>query len=247
MIVSSAANGWDVVFQPAHGLLAADLARRLNAEWQSSFWFETLIAIATHDDSKVAFRSNERTYLTEAGAPQNFDQVKMTSEQRYQEVRSRLENAYRKHRWIGLLESTHADFLFGSTDVSNELRQLLEDETDRRRRTLKELDKTAEDLGAAYHVMRWCDRLSLILCGRRIPEMNRRLEIVTAAGQPRSEIFRHEDDSLGITPWPFNEQEFTVTVEAHPLNELSFDDDQQLEQALKEATTKQWRWNFRKP
>ncbi|GAB5441884.1 MAG: hypothetical protein Fues2KO_22330 [Fuerstiella sp.] len=244
MIVQHVETGWEVIFQPAHGLLAADIGRRLAGGLQCEYWFETLTAINRHDDSKVAFRSKQRTYVTEAGAPRNFDQVSMSDQQRFEEVHNRLENAYRKHRWIGLLESQHADFLYAGSDVSKDLKQLLKDEKQRRRRTLKELDSTSDQLQAAYEVFRWCDRLSLILSRGRLPEMGRRLEIMTFSDDTRSDIFQSDDGAVHVEPWPFEADAFDVSVEVHQLKQLAFDDDEELEMALRSAPTLVRSWRF---
>lgn len=147
MIVRHVRDGWEVIFQPAHGLLAGALAEQLATDRRSAYWFETKTAVAKHEDSKVAFRSGDRNYVTEAGAPKDFTQVKLSARERFVEVRERLENAYRQHRWIGLLESHHADFLYQDRDVSKSLSQLLEGE---RERTLSELKLTQGDLLNAY-------------------------------------------------------------------------------------------------
>lgn len=245
MIVTHVENGWEIVFQPAHGLLAGALARNFAEDRRCRFWFETVAAIICHDDSKVAFDRGQTNYLTDVGAPKNFAQVEMTAKQRFIEVRDRLENAYRKHRWIGLLESQHADFLYRDSETSDLLLNLLQSERQRRADTLDELQHSEQDLHAAYDIMRWCDRCSLILCQNGLPEMGRRLEIITFEDGTRFDVFYDQDqDRVRVDPWPFESDELTLSVEVHHLKQLAFQDDADLEHCLKQGETTIREWAF---
>ncbi|MEW4563181.1 DUF3891 family protein [Bremerella sp. JC770] len=245
MIVKPCDEGWNVIFQPAHGLLAGMLAREFADDRRCPYWFETITAIATHDDGQVAFQSGDRRYTTQAGAPKDFTDVEMSADQRYQKVRECLENAYRKHRWIGLLESQHAEFLYGDKEgTSRDLKKLLKEERKRRKQTLDELALEADDLQIAYDVMRWCDRCSLILCQDAIPAMGRSVEVITFADGTRIDLCQDESETLRITPWVFDSDQFEVTVEEHRLTQLSFADDKELEEALRSATTHVRRFTF---
>lgn len=244
MIVTNVEGGWEIVYQPAHGLLAGKLAEHFSEDRRCEFWLETKTAIFGHDDNKVAFRSGERTYITDVGAPKDFTLVSMTSKQRFKEVRDRIENAYRKHRWIGLLESRHAAFIYADNTTSKSLRTLLTDEQSRRTSVLRSLKRKQRDLEQAYEVMRWSDRCSLILCQSRIPEMNRRLEVITFRDGTRSDISRRENGSLMVEPWPFSVDEFSVATEVHLLSQLSFGDDAELRAALDSADVEDRVWRF---
>ncbi|QDS99459.1 putative oxidoreductase YghA [Adhaeretor mobilis] len=81
------------------------LASEFADERRCPYWFETITAIATHDDGQVAFQSGDRHYTTQAGGPQDFTEVETSAEQRRKKVRDCLEDSYRKHSWISLLES----------------------------------------------------------------------------------------------------------------------------------------------
>jgi len=248
MIVKSCDEGWNVIFQPAHGLLAAMLAREFADERRCLYWFETITAIATHDDGQVAFQSGDRRYTTQAGAPKNFTDVEMSADQRYQKFRECLENAYRKHRWIGLLESQHAEFLYGDEEgISRDLKELLKEERARRKQTLDELAINVDDLQSAYDAMRWCDRCSLILCQDAIPAMGRSLEVITFSDGTRTDLCQDESGNLRVVPWVFASDQFEVTVEEHRLTQLAFADDKQLEEALRSATTHVRRFTFARP
>ncbi len=245
MIVTNVEQGWEIIFQPAHGLLAGFLAENFAVNYQTKYWFETKVAITAHDDSKIAFQPGKRNYVTDAGAPKDFTLVSMSARERFIEFRDRLKNAYRKHRWIGLLKSTHADFLYSSQSVSKSLQQLLDQEQEHRKLLTRHLKMKKTDLSQAYEAMHWCDRCSLILCQNKLPAMQRRLEILTTSDGERSEIWKREDETIGIDPWRFTENEFEVSVEVHMLKQLAYENDEELEAALNDCQLQVRCWTFR--
>lgn len=164
----------------------------------------------------------------------------MNSDQRFEETCQRLEDAEKKHRWIRLLLSRHAEFLYGDQDTSDSLAELLKSEKRRRRAILKQLNHSADDLEACYEWLRWCDRCSLILCGDDIPAMGRRLEIATTEDGTRYDIF-DAGDGICIDPWPMDSEVVTFDLEVRNLSQLQFADDAELKAALDAASvTSRW-------
>ncbi len=102
--------------------MAGKIAEQFDETLRCDYWFETKAAIIAHDDQKVQLDSETNVYVTDVGAPRNFTLVSMSDRQRFEEVRDRTCNADRKHRWIGLLESLHADFLYCGDVVCRQLR-----------------------------------------------------------------------------------------------------------------------------
>lgn len=244
MIVRNVESGWEIAFQPAHGLLAGKIAEQFDESLRCDYWFETKAAIIAHDDQKVQLDSQKKVYITDVGAPRDFTLVSMSDRQRFEEVRDRLCNAYRKHRWIGLLESLHANFLYSGQDVCSELAELLETEKSKRRTIARQLSMTKAKLIQAYDLMKWCDRCSLILCQGKLPTMQRRLEI-NSLNDERYEIWQREDQSLCVAPWPFSTAEFKLNVEIFPLKQLSFTNDQELGDAIADCTPVERFWALR--
>ena len=107
-----------------------------------------------------------------------------------------------------------------------------------------ELDITKDEALAAYDFMRWCDRLSLILCQRQIPIGGRKLEIITDFEGQSYEISRSESDKLIISPWPFAIEQCCVSVDACYLNQLKFISNEELTDALKTAPRRLLSWTF---
>lgn len=232
MIVRSTPEGWRIVFQSAHGLLAQRIAAELQVSDQLPFWQLTQTAIGIHDDGKQPYLRGARTYLTDAGVPRDFVLVPMASDNRRKDAEGHIWEARKKHRWIGLLVSFHTDFLYREESVSVEMSQFLDEEAMRRETVLKELNTTTDALQTAYDWMHWCDRLSLTLAGGDVPAMQRRVEIITNSLGQRYDLHQTKTGSLHVEPWPFRNSKFTVSVEDRTLTQLAFHDDEELRKAL---------------
>lgn len=243
MIVISVEAGWDIIYQSAHALLAGRLATELRRLPKVSYWAETLAAIVDHDDHKESFGQN--LYLTELGAPKDFTQVRFTARERFEEVQRRIDHGFRKHRWIGLLAARHAEELYRDQKVSKKLKELLIQERKRRATVLDELKATEKELEAAYAVLQWCDRMSLILCQNELPAMQRRVEVASLGDRKRYLIWCREDETVDVDPWPFTSDHFTVQAECRTLSQLTFPSDRELERCLKKCPVSVRSWNFR--
>lgn len=244
MIVKNVEAGWEIVFQSAHALLAGQLATQLRQLPKIRYWSETLAAIVDHDDHKEAFGKN--VYLTKLGVPKDFTQFRFSARERFEEVRRRIDSGHRKHRWIGLLAVRHAEELYGHEHVSKKLEQLLSAERKKRRAVLHELKSTEDALEAAYAVLQWCDRTSLILCQKALPAMHRRIEIGRLGDGKRYDIWESEDGSIRVEPWPFRSDDFDVHVEVRTITQLNFATDRELERCLQQCVVKDRCWTFQK-
>jgi hypothetical protein len=94
--------------------------------------------------------------------------------------------------------------------------------------------------------MQWCDRFSLILVQRQVPEDGRALEITHGIDNQRYDLRCLENGNLTVEPWSFEDDEFTVNVEACYLSELKYESDDALIDALKQAPIKVLEWTFTK-
>ncbi len=233
MIVRSVDQGWTVVFHTTHGLLAQRIASCLHDARELPYWFETQVAIGLHDDLHRVFEKGEREYLTEAGAPRDFTLVPMQDDKRAAETQNRIDEAFRKHSWLGVLQSKHADCLYRGEDTTPEMQQMLDGESQRREAALTRLRIEPTLVQKTYDWMHLCDRLSLILCGDDVPAMHRRLEIITNVGGTRFELWQDDTECIRIAPWPFADETVTLSVEYRTLKQLSYADDAELGEALK--------------
>jgi len=239
MLVSSVEQGWKIIYQRAHGLLAAQLANYWQISERPPYWPHTLIAIAEHDDGLAESSTSEN--LTESGAPRHFQLLEYSVEQ-YQNV---MEIALSKSRWNALLTSMHLVFLY--KDKKSEDRELSHflDEQIRLQKVLKKQLKVSHALAEhSYRLVEWCDALSLILCMDKVQPEQRRLEISTGPDGTRHQLWRDSKNNLKVEPWPFEEDTFTVSVEYRIVNQLSFDSVRAFSEAMQKALVQEDQWTF---
>ena len=75
MIVNPIPTGWQIIYQQAHALLAAQLAWHWPPFLAADRWVGLLAATAQHDDEQAAWHGRGGHHgLTPAGAPANFTQ-----------------------------------------------------------------------------------------------------------------------------------------------------------------------------
>lgn len=241
MIVNLVDTGWEIIYHRAHALLAAQLAGQWQRSQAPERLYETIAAISHHDDLEREWEGHE---LTEAGAPLDFTLNQSTD---VDQLREQINSARYRGRWVTLLTSKHICFLTqGIRGESQELDDFLDEQVKLQERYRKELGIKKEDTERSYQFMRWCDRLSLILAQRKVPEAGRALEITSGIEGQRYDIRELEDGKLTVEPWPFEAPEFTVNVEACMVSQLKFDSQPEFVQALQEAPIKTLEWTFMK-
>ncbi|WP_426493519.1 DUF3891 family protein [Hymenobacter sp. 102] len=242
MIVNYVPTGWQIIYQQAHALLAAQLLHQWPPFLPLDQWVGLLAAAAQHDDEQADWTGHYG--LTPAGAPANFTMKEFSLEQA-----TRLMHAARfQGRWRSLLTSLHLSTLYESLRGQQaEIDAFLDEQQTSQQRWRRELKIKKADADQAYTLLHWCDRLSLILCRRELPEMGRALEIYHGPDGRRYEVLRpREDGPVQVQPWPFAEAQFTVSVEATMLHQLQFRDDAELARALREAPIETLRWELHK-
>ena len=241
MIANLTEKGWEVIYHRAHALLAAQLAGHWRRKERPVRLIETVAAISHHDDLEREWEGNQ---LTEAGAPLDFTLDKKTDVKKLREL---TENARYRGRWVAMLISMHTSFLNeGKRGESPELDSFLEKQLEHQKQWCKELKITKKEADEAYGFFQWCDRLSLILCQRELPVGERALEISTGPDGLRYDVMQLSDGRVIVKPWPFEEEEFTVNVEACYLSQMKFDSNAALTSALVTAPIKILEWNFAK-
>jgi hypothetical protein len=235
MIINLQCNGWEVIYHRAHALLAAQIAGYWNFDRASYRLYETIAAISHHDDLEKEWEDDQ---LTPAGAPLDFTLERETS---VEQLSRHVDEALYRGRWVALLTSMHLCFL---NQGKQQLAQFLDEQHQRQAEWQEQLDVSQDEAVTAYDFMRWCDRLSLILCQRKIPMAGRALEITT--GPDRQVYWIHQADSgnLCVDPWPFCMDSFTVNVDACYLSQLKFDSNDALKAALKAAPRKLNFWTL---
>ncbi|WP_375504978.1 DUF3891 family protein [uncultured Nostoc sp.] len=243
MIVNATPNGWEVIYHRAHALLAAQLAGQWRRKDAPVRLYETVAAISHHDDLEKEW---EEDILTEAGAPMDFTlTTKKDVEIGIKKLADLAKNARYRGRWVALLISMHISRLNESSRGQfPELDNLLDEQLQNQQRWRKELGIEKEEVDAAYAFMQWCDRLSLILCQQELPEDERFLEISKGPEGQRYDIMQRSDNLVVVKPWPFQDEKFTVNVEACDLSQIKFESSTELAQVLQEAPIKVLEWTF---
>jgi hypothetical protein len=154
-------------------------------------------------------------------------------------------NARYRGRWVALLISKHMSFLNeGKRGESEEMDRFLDEQLENQEQWRKELKLTKKDVEDAYAFMQMFDRLSLILCQQHLPVGERALEIAKGPDGQRYDVVQLKDGKVTVKPWPFEEEPFTVNVEACYLEQVTFKDDAELTQALQKAQIKPLEWTF---
>lgn len=242
MIVNATQEGWEVIYQRAHELLAMQLGWHWHPQHRPQYWLETLAAIGDHDNEQDAWR--DKNHLTKAGAPIDFSQKEFSLHQAQSVVRV----AQYKSRYVALLISMHISYLYEHLRGNNKaIDALLDQQLKQQQAWRKSLKLSKDEAEAAYRLLHWCDRCSLILCRRELPEDERKLEVFTGPDKHLYHIWqRKSDNSLCVEPWPFAEKRFEVWVESRTLTQLAFKDDDTLACALAEANVEERRWLFEK-
>lgn len=240
MIVNTDKKGWEVIYQNAHALLAVQIASCWRQDQRPTRWIETLVAIAEHDDGQADW--NATRYLNDLGVPLDFAQQEFSMIQ----LRRVTHLSQYKGRWIALMVSMHMSFLYEERRGQNqEIDAFLDEQVMNQKKWRRELKVKKEEGEKAYALMQFCDRFSLILCRQELPEMERALEISKGPDGRRYYVTQRADASLAVEPWPFEQKEFSISVEATYLTHLAFENDAQLLQALKESSIESKTWLLR--
>jgi hypothetical protein len=246
MIVTLTDEGWDIIHQPAHALLASKLASHWKYRERSPFWLELLTAIAQHDSHQRGLDGD--IFITSLGAPKGFTVSKGEGDvDSLEQPREVIHQARYQGQYVSLLTAMHVQTLYKSKrGSSKELANFLDELTTRQLAWRKSLKISSQQAKTDYALMLWCDRCSLILCQDEIPVAGRRLEVQRGPKGTRHFLYQREDKTLGVDEWPFEEDEFSVSVEVHKLKQLRFEDEAELRKALQEARVEFRSWMFRK-
>lgn len=240
MIVYPTSQGWDVIHQQAHGLLAYQIATNWQTNQRPIHWPETLTALLEHDDGQNPFEG--QNHLSEAGAPLSFEPYSVAQCHRMVDI------ALKKSRWNALMVSHHATFLYEPKRGQDKaLDAFLDQQKDNQKKWRENYGVTQKEVMYAYDFVQWCDALSLILCRKELPPEARQLEISKGPDGNRYFIQQQTtDQTLCVSPWPFKLDKFSVHIEVYPLHQLRFKNDNELYNVLNDALVEEREWAFKK-
>ncbi len=241
MIVNTTPQGWEIIFQRAHALLAAKLAFHLHEDLRTDkmLWLEMLTSIAEHDDGQQGWKG--QNHLTAAGAPKDITQQKYDLEQARQVV----SETAQKSRWIALMASLHTYHLHHPFQGdSKAIDTFLNEQISYQKSLRKSLEISQKASEQAYTIMRWCDEFSLVLCKNQIPPQGRKLEIGKLPQDTPRFVSQQDDDHLSVIPWPFEENAFELSVEYYTVEQLAFKSDEALRKQLESQSPQLKCWQM---
>ncbi|MET3979321.1 hypothetical protein ABIB62_001907 [Mucilaginibacter sp. UYP25] len=241
MIVNYTEQGWEIITQRAHGLLAAQIAMQWREKERPERWTETLIANADHDDAQTELEADD--LLTPQGGPIDFSMKKFEAEHC-----QRLHNfSISKSRYIALLTSIHMSFLHkGEARTNPEVRSFLEEQVKLQKQWIKELGITSKEANRAYGLLEWCDAFSLLLAQNEVQPESRVIEVSQGPDDKQYKLMENDSGTLTIKPWPFDKNSFSLTLETRLLTTLQFKSCAQFKRELAEADVVERVWKLQK-
>ncbi|MDX1531421.1 MAG: DUF3891 family protein [Rhodothermales bacterium] len=242
MICNRTETGWEIIYQRAHALLAAELIAPWAFSEEPERWTATLSATAQHDNGWQEWEAADR--LTPVGTPRDFTETPV--DDLVAQSERALQRARHQGLWCALLVSHHVSHLYEpKRDESAALDRLLDRQAAERKRWRKTLEVRAEEVEAAYALLLWGDTFSLALCQRHLPEDGRALELEPTPDGTRTFVARRADGTLGVDPWPYAADHFRVGTDTYRLDQLTFESDDDLAEALREAPVERRSWTVR--
>lgn len=225
MVVRYTVDGWEIVTQRNHGMLAADICARWKLEDQPKRWVETLVACAGHDDAFNELDGGE--LITKSGGPKNFNMGEFNEES----AQKQLDLAVTKSCFTALLTLKHIEFVHGA---SPQAKAYLKRQTKLEKKLLGFAETTTEEVESAYQLLEFCDAFSLLICQNILQPEARSLEISTGPDGTKYQVVTI-NDCLQVSPWPFEIEEFPVSYEVRSLKQLSYKTDAEFEKTLRAA------------
>ena len=232
MLVRHHAKGWKIISHYTHALLAGKIGYRLKDKMLEFNRLETLTAIINHDDYLIDF--DETNYLTDAGTPRDFMMDGGNAKDDIVHAKSLYNGTLQKSQWISILVSRHIEFLYQDSS-DNEMQLFLKKMYEKRKEQRKLYGLNLEMENQLYSVLRFCDRLSLIICGEEVPVEGRKLEINQSIDDETYFVSFGDEGKYCIEPWLFSENSFEVDYEYKILEQAKFSTNKELQQCIADA------------
>lgn len=146
-----------------------------------------------------------------------------------------------------MLISMHMEFLYGTDEAkSSEAKQFLDDQRSQQRIWRKDLGITKEEALRIYKLVEWCDALSLLICKGEMQPEDRSLEISTGPDDKTYYLNQADDNTLTVSPWPFEVDNFTIRYDQRSVKSISFASSSEFRKAFLEAPITEKIWTVAK-
>ncbi|MEA2535255.1 MAG: hypothetical protein QOJ93_3066 [Actinomycetota bacterium] len=224
------------ITQPDHARLAGALAEA----WGDHAGPSLVAASHHHDDGWIAWE--DVPTIDDQGRPHDLLTIPMN--ERVTVYRRGIELLATTDLYAGLLTSLHLGRLLaeGLGAVEGDARataaSFLAQQASWEEQARRELGDPA-GVEADYHVLRTVDYLSLLLCMRALDELD---------GTPVTTMtMTVEDGRVTLHPYPFDVDEFGVSVPVRSLAATTFEDDEAYRSALRAAPVETLSWTLSRP
>jgi len=229
MIVNYLEDGWNIITQRAHGLLAGQICNQWKQKLRPQLRLETIIATIEHDDAFNEFETDE-PLLNKNGGPVNFKMREFEQNK----IDKLLHMALTKSRYIGLLISRHIQFLYEDSENASAKKYCSKLKiTDKA--WMKEIAVNEQELSEAYAILQWCDALSLLICQQMIQPEGRKIEISKGPGDQCYQLYSPKKNTLTVEPWPFESDQFEIHFESRTITQLVFKNEKVFRETLIDA------------
>ncbi|MET1056712.1 MAG: DUF3891 family protein [Pedobacter sp.] len=225
MIVNYSENGWEIITQRSHGLLAAQICAQWRKDDQPKRWVETLIATAEHDDVYNEFENDN--LLNDKGGPVNFINTGFEKDH----CERLMGMAETKSAYIALLTSRHIQFIHAADPKA---KSFIADLIKREKQWIIAAQSTQAEVKRGYAVLQFCDAFSLLICQGLVQPEHRKIEISSGPDGTVYQMFE-QDATLIVEPWPFEEASFELSYESRNLPALTYRSTSQFRKAIAEA------------
>jgi hypothetical protein len=226
VIVNYKEEGWSIVLQRSHGLLAGQICGYWRKDEQPPRWVETLIATVEHDD--VSNELEGKDLLHENGGPRNFKSNQFSAS----DCDKLLAKATEKGLYVALLIARHIRFLYQNQPQAEVYFKALKQ---KEKIWLRQAATTSEQVSASYALLEFCDAMSLLICQDLVQPEHRKMEISTGPDGGIYELWEGDDRQLIVSPWPFEVDSFVIHYETRTVSELSFKNSEAFSSMLKSA------------
>lgn len=243
MICNETEDGWEFIYQRAHALLAAKLITYWREEERPDRWTETLNAVAQHDNGWQEWEGGD--FLNEDGTPRSFLETPM-DHVIIQAARVVI-RAWHQSLWVGLMVSSHISYLHEPKRGRDpELDAILDEQLQFRAQWAETLGVATNDVEGSYDFLRMADDFSLHLSMRKLEAPGEKANLAKGPNGICLEAFRRDDGTIGLDPWPYDRDQFPVSVDTYCVSKQKFSSNEELLEALWNAKAQPREWILRK-
>jgi hypothetical protein len=212
MIVNYSEEGWEIITQRSHGLLAAQICAQWRKDLQPDRWVETLIATAEHDDVYNEFENDD--LLNDNGGPLNFKATGFRKDY----CERLIGMAETKSAYIALLVSQHIQFVHGTDPKAG---RFIADLVKQEKHWISVAESSRAEVRRGYALLEFCDAMSLLLCQQLVQPEQRKIEISNGPDGTHYTMWEQKGN-LTVDPWPFEQDTFKLSYESRILPQLSY-------------------------